>query len=101
LLKFIGPDTQYKRMRPGWNGNHDRVIGCCSHISLDGPDSIWVLASEGEAALLIGDVDSAVRFYCSALKKTLPHETGIIQSMYNQLCRLHWALGKDHRSVRD
>ena len=71
------------------------VLHACSHISLDGPDSIWVLASEGEAALLLGDVDSAIRFYRSALQKTLPQETGIIQSMYHQLCRLHWALGKE------
>ena len=71
------------------------VLHACSHISLDGPDAIWVLASEGEAALLLGDVDSAIRFYRSALQKTLPQVTGIIQSMYHQLCRLHWALGKE------
>jgi hypothetical protein len=62
---------------------------------LEGQESIWVLASEGEASLLLGDTESAVRFYRSALNKTLPNETGIIQSMYHQLCRLHWALGKD------
>ena len=26
------------------------------------------------------------------LQKTLPHETGILQSMYKQNCRRHWAL---------
>lgn len=73
----------------------EAVLHTCAHIPLDGPDSIWVLASEGEAALLLGDTDSAIRFYRSALQKILPQETGIIQSMYNQLCRLHWALGPD------
>lgn len=71
------------------------VLNACALIELEGPESIWVLASEGEAALLLGDSESAVRFYRSALSKTLAHETGIIQSMYNQLCRLHWALGQD------
>jgi tetratricopeptide (TPR) repeat protein len=88
LALLIGSTDQQQKLAQA-------VLHACSHISLDGPDSIWVLASEGEAALLIGDVDSAVRFYRSALQKTLPQETGIIQSMYNQLCRLHWALGKD------
>lgn len=73
----------------------EAVLQACSHIELEGQESIWVLASEGEASLLLGDVASAVSFYRSALNKTLPHETGIIQSMYHQLCRLHWALGKD------
>lgn len=71
------------------------VLQTCSQMSLESPDAIWVLASEGEAALLLGDVDSAKQFYRSALQKTLPTETGIIQSMYHQLCRLQWALGKE------
>jgi hypothetical protein len=73
----------------------EAVLRICSHIELEGQESIWVLASEGEASLLLGDTESAVRFYRSALNKTLSNETGIIQSMYHQLCRLHWALGKD------
>ncbi len=73
----------------------EAVLHACSHIELEGQESIWVLASEGEASLLLGDTESAIRFYRSALNKTLSHETGIIQSMYHQLCRLHWALGKD------
>lgn len=73
----------------------EAVLHACSLIELEGQESIWVLASEGEASLLLGDTESAIRFYRSALNKTLPNETGIIQSMYHQLCRLHWALGKD------
>lgn len=73
----------------------EAVLHICSHIELEGQESIWVLASEGEASLLLGDTESAVRFYRSALNKTLPSETGIIQSMYHQLCRLHWALGEE------
>jgi tetratricopeptide (TPR) repeat protein len=73
----------------------EAVLRICSHIELEGQESIWVLASEGEASLLLGDTESAVRFYRSALNKTLSNETGILQSMYHQLCRLYWALGKD------
>ncbi len=71
------------------------VLHACAHISLDGPDAVWVLASEGEAALLLGDDKLAIRFYRSALRQVPRQETAVIQSMYHQLCRLRWALGDE------
>lgn len=88
VLHLIGDTDRLSKLA-------NAVLHACSHIELEGQDSIWVLASEGDAPLLLGDTESSVRFYRSALSKILAHHTGIIQSMYNQLCRLHWALGEE------
>lgn len=64
----------------------------CRTASLSGPDRAWVLATEGEAALLLDKPQDAVRFYRAAIEGILPQELGVMQSIYSQLCRLHWAL---------
>jgi tetratricopeptide (TPR) repeat protein len=71
-----------------------RVLSLCSQFDLDRPDQVWILASEGEASLLLGNTEQAVKFYRGALDRILPREVGVVQSMYDQLCRLQWALGK-------
>ena len=67
----------------------------CRTTSLCGPDRAWILATEGEAALLLGKPQDAIRFYRAAIDAILPQEVGVMQSIYNQLCRLHWALGPE------
>jgi hypothetical protein len=55
----------------------------------------WVYATEGEAALLRRDTTDAMRFYAAVLTSPVASESGMIQPVYNQLCRLFWALGGD------
>ena len=83
-------------------GNHDlktelatKVLHICAQFDLDRPDQTWILATEGEASLLLGHTDRAVNFYRGALERILPRETGTIDSMSKQLRRLQWALGED------
>ena len=64
-------------------------------MSTNRDDRTWILASEGEASLLLGKREIAANFYKNALGSVLDSEKGTVQSMYDQLCRLHWALGKD------
>jgi hypothetical protein len=71
------------------------VLVTCGQLPVDSDYRTWILASEGEASLLLGHIKPAVIFYRSAVERILPGETGIVQSLYNQLCRLHWALGRD------
>lgn len=53
----------------------------------------WVLATEGEAHLLLGNPDEALRFYKEALQSLPKGSEGMVQSTFNQVCRLQWALG--------
>jgi tetratricopeptide (TPR) repeat protein len=83
-------------------GRHDRktelarlTLALCRSAALEKEDRAWVLATEGEASLLLGRTAHAVEFYRSAFDAILPHETGVMQSIYNQLCRLHWAIGPE------
>lgn len=69
------------------------VIDICSRLSMEGDDRIWLLATEGEAHLLLHRTDDAAHFYNEAVCLIPPSETGTLQSIHNQLCRLHWALG--------
>jgi hypothetical protein len=86
LALLVGQrDTQLKLAQ--------HTLDLCRIASLDGPDRAWVLATEGEASLLLGKTQNAVDFYRSALDAILPREIGVVQSIYDQLCRLHWALG--------
>lgn len=71
------------------------VRDLCGTFDLDRSDRIWILASEGEASLLLGHTPKAVQFYRSAISRVLPSEITEMQSIYNQLCRLHWALSGD------
>lgn len=70
-----------------------KVLEQCGAMSTDREDRLWILASEGEASLLLGRVENAIDFYRQTLARILPSEHGLLQSIYDQLCRLHWALG--------
>ena len=72
-----------------------KVLDLCGAMSTNREDRTWILASEGEASLLLGKREIAANFYKNALGSVLENEKGTVQSMYDQLCRLHWALGKD------
>ena len=72
-----------------------KVLDLCGAMSTNREDRTWILASEGEASLLLGKREVAANFYKNALGSVLENEKGTVQSMYDQLCRLHWALGKD------
>lgn len=71
------------------------VLDICRLLPIDKGDRIWILASEGEAALLLGRTQQAVEFYRSVLDAMTPRESGVLQSIYNQLCRLLWSLGPE------
>jgi tetratricopeptide (TPR) repeat protein len=74
-----------------------RVLKACRKINLSAmhvEDCFWILATRGEAALLIGRGTDAAEIYREALGLLRPQHLGMAQSAYNQLCRLHWALGK-------
>jgi hypothetical protein len=62
-------------------------------IVVDSEDRFWVYATEGEAALLRRQSTDACRFYGAALATPHALDLGMVQSMYNQICRLYWALG--------
>ncbi len=71
----------------------NEVLQSCSRMALDRHDQAWILASEGEASLLLGQIDRAVHFYRTLLQRVLSTERGLLQSIYDQLCRLYWVLG--------
>ena len=84
-----------------------QVRGVCRRQKLgDLPagERFWLLATEGEASLLLGESDVAATCYDHASNvaatcydralDALPDEqAGMAQSAYNQVCRLCWALG--------
>jgi hypothetical protein len=66
-----------------------------AEIARTAPVDCWTSASEGEACLLLHDVDGAVSHYSSALARTAAEEKQLAQSMYRQVSRLWWALGAE------
>ena len=73
----------------------EQILTICARLPLNDPNQTWILATEGEASLLVGRTESATRFYRAALERILAEETGTIDSIYKQLRRLQWALGED------
>jgi hypothetical protein len=75
----------------------EAVLAICEAHGAELPaeEQFWVLASEGEAALVLGDTDRAITFYRAALRVLHLDQAGMAQSAYNQVCRLWWALGAD------
>jgi hypothetical protein len=51
-------------------------------------DRYWVLATEGEAAVILGDLGKAKRFYRHALAELTPGQIGMARSTFKQLRRL-------------
>jgi tetratricopeptide (TPR) repeat protein len=81
-------------------GNHEKqkslaeqILALCAALPFNAPDQTWILATQGEACLLLGNTEAATHFYQSALQRIPAEETGTTNSMLNQLHRLHWALG--------
>jgi pimeloyl-ACP methyl ester carboxylesterase len=58
------------------------AAGHCAHV----PEDAWSLATEGEAALVMGNLDRAVMFYERALQRTSSPRA--IDSMYSQAVRI-------------
>jgi hypothetical protein len=56
-------------------------------------EQFWVLASEGTASLLVRETDDAKTFFCDALSLLSPDQGRMVQSTYDDLCRLCKALG--------
>ena len=56
-------------------------------------DCFWVLVTEGECYLLLGKGREAATAYREAISLLAPDRGGMVQSVYNQVCRLAWAIG--------
>ncbi len=70
------------------------VAKICREISLsDMEERFWVYSTQGEASLLQGRPEEALRFYRAALSTQRDVKLGMVQAIYNQLCRLYWGLG--------
>ena len=92
MALLIGDKDQQQRLAEG-------VRKICRELSVDDVDDVeqwfWIHATEGETCLLQRDSDSAVRFYAAALATPHAANLGMVKPMYNQVCRLYWALGED------
>jgi hypothetical protein len=53
----------------------------------------WILATEGDLALIMGDSPRAADFYRQAFEVLDVGNDGFVQTSYRQLCRLYKALG--------
>ena len=65
----------------------------CGPLRPDEDEQLWVFATEGEACLILGELDEAKSFYQSAFKLPQCRVPKTIKSIFSQLARLHWALG--------
>jgi len=76
----------------------ERVIELCrieTMKPLSAADRFWVLASQGEASLLLHRKGNAARDYNNALQALPKQHVGMAKTAYKQVCRLWWALGQD------
>jgi hypothetical protein len=73
----------------------EEVEAACRQISigLRGDEAFWVYASEGEAALVREAPAEAERYYGAALVECDGQAVQMMQSAYDQICRLWEALG--------
>ncbi len=75
------------------------VLDNCRHLdfgAISGDDHFWILVSEGEASLLVKNAKVAADFYAGALSRLNDDQSaGMVQSAYDQLSRLWWALGEE------
>ena len=85
LSLLVGDTQEQKRLAHA-------VLDICRLAPLNAKDREWLLASAGESSLLIGRADQAADFYRNALQAVAAGDVGSVQSMYDQVCRLHWAL---------
>ncbi len=72
-----------------------KVADLCERLkNISRHDRFWVYATEGEAALLRGNLEKAREFYHNAIAELSPGQGGMADSAYKQLCRLWKALGE-------
>jgi tetratricopeptide (TPR) repeat protein len=68
----------------------ESVAKICQSLSeISWGDRYWVFATQGEAAVLLGQTEEAVRFYATAIGELGPDQGGMANSTYKQLRRLH------------
>ena len=75
------------------NQTAEQVLALCATVPLDNEHYTWVLASQGEACLLLGRSIDALCFYRAAIDRILPAQATATRSLLDQLRRLQWALG--------
>lgn len=67
---------------------------CAHHHKHDKKDRFWLLATEGEAALILEESEGrTIDFYREALDELSPGQWGMADSSYKQACRLWKVLG--------
>jgi hypothetical protein len=72
----------------------EQVLRICASLSVqDFEEQYWINATEGEAWLVARQKVKAASFYASALNNPCARTKGLLQPLYDQLCRLHWAMG--------
>jgi hypothetical protein len=69
------------------------VAGRRAEITARGESLYWTLASEGEASLALSRSEDARDYYRNALNYVLPGQIRMVQSSWDQLCRLWCLLG--------
>jgi tetratricopeptide (TPR) repeat protein len=73
------------------------VLDICGHGDLGAAGTeprFWLLASQGEASLVLGREAEAAAFYRQALSALPPGHEGLAEASRAQVRRLAWALGK-------
>jgi tetratricopeptide (TPR) repeat protein len=73
----------------------NETLVICGDLRADRDDYVWILASQGEASLLLGRGDCAKMFYSAALQRLEPENVGVAKTMRDGLSRLRWGLGDD------
>lgn len=98
LALLQGNDNQAQKLAK-------EVLTICDARGLGGlgqDEQFWMLASEGEASLLVRRGKQAARFYGEALAILHSDQPRMAQSAYGQVCRLCWVLHGlgDQKTIR-
>lgn len=98
---YPGGNAAVTALLAGESSEARRIAGevqaACVRIdmgSLTASDRYWVLATEGDMALIQGDSQKAADFYRNAFAELPKGNDGMVQTSYIQMCRLYKALGK-------
>lgn len=73
------------------------VLEICDRLTLGelpAGEQFWVLDSRAIALLVMGETTQAVQLYRRALGLVPAESAGPVQTSYDGICRLHWALGE-------
>jgi hypothetical protein len=98
---YPGGNAAVTALLAGERGEARRIAGevqaTCARIdlrSLTASDKYWVLATEGDLALIQGQPQQAATFFQSAFAELPAGNDRMVQISYDQLCRLYKALGE-------